>query len=68
MKTEEEIKSKIEELESEAEENKNEFQEKLEDEGIEEDSDEGEKLRAEYDYKNEILKKQIDVLEWVLGE
>lgn len=68
MRTEEEIKEKIDELESEKDELENEFTEMLEDEDIEEDSDKGEDLRFEYDQKIEAIEKQINLIEWILGE
>jgi len=68
MKTQDEIKAKIEELEEEAEEVDNEFEEALADEDLDEFSEQGEKLREEFDVKKEIVEKQIEILEWVLGE
>ena len=68
MRTEEEIKDKIDELDSEKDDLESEFSDTLEDEDIEEDSDKGEDLRFEYDQKIEAVEKQIELLEWVLGE
>ncbi|MBU2229028.1 hypothetical protein KJ810_01320 [Patescibacteria group bacterium] len=68
MKDEQDIKDRIDELESEKDDLENEFQETLEDEDIEEDSEEGEEIRMEYDQKIETVEKQIDLLEWILGE
>jgi len=68
MRTEEEIKEKIDDLESEKDDLENEFTEALEDEGVEEDSDKGEEMRFEFDQKIEAIEKQIDLMEWVLGE
>lgn len=68
MRTEEEIKDKIDELESEKDDLENEFQENLEDEGIEDDSEKGEELRCEYDEKVEEMDKRIELLEWVIEE
>ena len=68
MRTKEEIESKIDELDSEKDDIENEFQETLEDEEIEEDSEKGEDLRFEYDQKIEAVEKQIELLEWVLEE
>ncbi|MBU0706757.1 hypothetical protein KKG41_00080 [Patescibacteria group bacterium] len=68
MKNEQEIKDKIDELDSEKDDLENEFQEALEDESVDEDSDEGEKIRLEFDEKVESFEKQIELLEWVLSE
>lgn len=68
MRTEEEIKDKIDELDSEKDDLENEFQETLEDEDIDEFSNKGEELRFEFDQKVESVEKQIELLEWVLGE
>lgn len=68
MRTEEEIKEKIDELESEKEDTESDFEGTLEDEGIEEDSDKGEELRFECEQKIKAIEKQIELLEWVLGE
>ncbi|MBU0613066.1 hypothetical protein KKB10_03535 [Patescibacteria group bacterium] len=68
MKDEQDIKDRIDELESEKDDLENEFQETLEDEDIEEDSEEGEEIRMEYDQKIETVEKQIDLLEWILDE
>ena len=68
MRTKEEIKDKIDELDSEKDDLENEFTETLEDEDIEEYSDKGEELRFEYDQKIEAIEKQIELLEWILGE
>ena len=66
MKKEQDIKDKIDELDSEKDDLENEFQEALEDEDIDEDSDEGEKIRLEFDQKIEAIEKQIELLEWIL--
>ena len=68
MRTEEEVKDKIDELDSEKDDLENEFSDTLEDEDIEEDSEKGEDLRFEYDQKIEAVEKQIELLEWVLEE
>ncbi|MFH1367006.1 MAG: hypothetical protein ABIH38_03385 [Patescibacteria group bacterium] len=68
MRTEEEIKDKIDELESEKDDLENELEETLEDEGVDEDSEKGEELTLENEDKKKIVEKQIDILEWVLGE
>lgn len=68
MRTEEEIKEKIDELESEKEDTESDFEGTLEDEDIKEDSDKGEELRFECDQKIKAIEKQIELLEWVLGE
>jgi len=68
MRTEEEIKEKIDDLESEKDDLETEFQETLEDENVEEDSEKGEELRCEYDEKVEAMEKQIGLLDWVLKE
>lgn len=68
MRTEEEIKDKIDELESEKDDLENELQEALEDGGVEEDAEKGEELTLENEDKKKIVEKQIDILEWVLGE
>ena len=68
MRTEEEIREKIDEIESEKGDIEDDFKTTLEDETIEEDSEKGEKMRAETDQKLETMDKQIELLEWVLGE
>ena len=68
MRTEEEIREKIDEIESEKGDIEDDFKTTLEDESIEEDSEKGEKMRAETDQKLETMDKQIELLEWVLGE
>lgn len=68
MKTAEEIQTKITELEEEVDGLEEEFEEALEDEDIDEMSDEGEELRADFDFRQEGAKKQIKVLKWVVGE
>lgn len=68
MRTEEEIKEKIDELESEKEDTESDFEGTLADEDIEEDSDKGEELRFECEQKIKAIEKQIELLEWVLGE
>ena len=68
MRTEEEIREKIDEIESEKGDIEDDFKTTLEDESIEEDSEKGEKMRSETDQKIETMDKQIELLEWVLGE
>ncbi|MFH0853672.1 MAG: hypothetical protein V1853_04690 [bacterium] len=68
MKNEQEIKDKIDDLDSEKDDLENEFQEALADEEVEEDSDKGEEIRLEFDQKIEMVEKQIELLEWILGE
>ncbi len=67
MKSEKEIRDKIGKLQEELEELEEEFQETLEDEEIDEFSDKGEDLEAEYNWKKEVVEKQIDLLKWVLS-
>ena len=67
MKSEDEINKKITELEERLEELEEEFEETLDDEDIDEYSDQGEDLRAEYDAKKELVEKQQQILRWVLG-
>jgi len=66
MKTDKDINTKIQELETEIEDLDQEFQERLEDEGWEEDSPQAEKLQEELDWQKEIVEKQIKILNWVL--
>jgi len=68
MKDEQEVREKIDDLESERDDLEGAYGETLEDEGIEEGSDRGEDMRLEYDEKVEAIEKQIELLEWVLGE
>lgn len=68
MKSEQDLKDKIDDLESEKDDLENEFKETLEDEDIDENSDKADEIRLEYDQKIEVIEKQIDLLEWVLGE
>lgn len=68
MKSVDEIKTKIEELKEEIDSAESEYEENLEDEEVEEDSERGEELLGECERKTEALKKQIKILEWVLGE
>lgn len=70
MKTEEEIKNKIQELEGELEDIEEEFEETVEDEDIDEFSEpeRWEELRDEFDTKKEIVEEQIKILQWVLGQ
>lgn len=66
MKTDTDINTKIEELETEIEDLDEEFQQRLEDEGWDEDSSPAEKLQEELDWQKEIVEKQIKILNWVL--
>ncbi|MDD5566971.1 MAG: hypothetical protein PHH01_02140 [Patescibacteria group bacterium] len=68
MKTEDEIRQKIEELEEIEDGIDDEFEEALQDEDLEEDSEQGKELRAEFDLKEKVTKEQIKLLEWILGE
>jgi len=68
MRTEQDINTRIEELEAEVEELEEEFGEHLEDEGWEEDSSRAEKLQEELDWQKEIIEKQIKILNWALGK
>jgi len=68
MKTNQDINTKIEELETEIEDLEEEFHERLEDEGWDEDSPQTEKLQEELDWQKEIVEKQIKILNWVLEE
>jgi len=68
MKTDQDINTKIEELEAEIKDLEEEFQERLEDEGWDEDSPQFEKLQEELDWQKEIVEKQIKILNWVLGK
>ena len=67
MKAQDEIENKIAELEQKLEELDEEFQETLEDEEIDEFSPQGEDLEAEYNWKKEVVEKQIDLLRWILS-
>lgn len=66
MKTDAEIRTEIQRLEGELERLDEEFEEALEDEDIDEFSDKGEALQAEFDVKKEIIEKQIKTLKWNL--
>ena len=68
MKTETNINTKIEELETEIEDLDEEFSDRLEDEGWDEDSPQAEKVQEELDWQKEIVEKQIKILNWVLGK
>ncbi len=68
MRTEQEIKVKVQELEGEISEKEDESQGQLEDEGVEEDTPQAEKITGEAEQDNEIAQKQIKILKWVLGE
>jgi len=68
MRTNQDINTKIEELETEIEDLEEEFQERLEDEGWDEDSPQAGKLQEELDWQKEIVEKQIKILNWVLEE
>jgi hypothetical protein len=67
MRTEEEIRDKLDELESEKQETEDELAE------AEEEADEDNPFRdkdwqAKTEYKSKDLEEQIKLLEWVLGE
>jgi len=66
MKTETNINTKIEELATEIEDMEQEFTDRLEDEGWDEDSPQAGKLQEELDWQKEIVEKQIKILNWVL--
>ncbi|MDD5342311.1 MAG: hypothetical protein PHI73_03170 [Patescibacteria group bacterium] len=68
MKTEDEIRQKIEELEEIEDGIDDEFEEALQDEDLQEDSEQSKELRAEFDLKEKVTKEQIKLLEWILGE
>lgn len=68
MKTEQEINEKITELEEAVEGIDDEFEEALEDEDVDEDSDQGVEIEAHFDAKKEMLEDQVDLLKWVLGK
>lgn len=68
MRTEDEIKAKIKELEDEISEKEDETETTLEDEGVEEGTPEAERLTGENVQDNEIAEKQIKILRWALGE
>jgi len=44
------------------------LKEALEDEDVDESSDQGVEIEAHFDDKKEILEDQIDLLKWVLGK
>ena len=66
MKTDKDINTKIQELEVEIEDMEQEFADRLEDEGWDEDSPRAQKLQEELDWQKEIVEKQIKILNWVL--
>jgi len=66
MKTDKDINTKIQELEVEIEDMEQEFTDRLEDEGWDEDSPRAQKLQEELDWQKEIVEKQIKILNWVL--
>lgn len=68
MRSPEEIKSKIEELQEELDNLDSELEERAQDEDIEEMSPGYERLETEFDIKEKMLKRQIELLEWTLGE
>ena len=68
MKTNQDINTKIKELETEIEDLEEEFQERLDDEGWDENSPQVEKLQEELEWQKEIVEKQIKILNWVLGK
>lgn len=68
MRNPEEIKSKIEELQEELDNIDSELEERAQDEDIEEMSPGYERLETEFDIKEKMLKREIELLEWILGE
>ena len=68
MRTTEEINQKIKELQKELEEKESEFEEELESDDIDEFSEQGERMRDEFDFRMKAIKKQIKILEWVLSK
>ena len=68
MRTEQEIKDKLGELDDELNELESDFNDHLEDEGIDEFSDQYEPLEDEFNFKKKEVEKRIELLEWILGE
>ena len=68
MRTKEQIEEKIDDLNSEIDDLENEKQEIMEEEGIDEMDEKGERIELEFEDKKKVLKDQIELLEWVLGE
>ena len=66
MKTNQDINTKIQELETEIEDLEQEFHQRLEDEGWDEDSPQAAKIQEELDWQKEIIEKQVKILNWVL--
>lgn len=66
MKTDQEIQTKIKELEESLEGVDEEFEETLDDEGIDEFSDQGAELEHQFDQKKEVIEDQVKLLKWVL--
>jgi len=65
LKSELEIKTKIKQLKQEVGSLEEEFEEFLEDEGIQEYSEQWEKPNQEFEAKKEVLEREIKALEWV---
>ena len=66
MKTAEEIKDKITELEEAVEEINEELEEALEEAETDEVSDKGVRIAAEFEMKREMIEKQIKLLQWII--
>lgn len=66
MKGEQDIQAKIKELEEKLEEMDEEYQDELENQGLDEFSAEGSKLEEEFGVKKEVIEDQIKILKWVL--
>ncbi len=68
MRTKEQIEEKIDDLNSEIDDLENEKQEIMEEEGVDDMDEKGERIELEFEDKKKVLEDQIELLEWVLGE
>ena len=68
MRTKEQIEEKIDEINSEIDDLETEKQEVMEEEGVDDTDEKGERIELEFEDKKKVFENQIELLDWVLEE